>query len=261
MAASPRAMSGCVMHSDLFCRLALPTRLNSNRMYTLFTILSTKMKSAPTRRSGRRYLSVADRLNDGDHNHYNAAQNKQRPDHRSDQRIPPTLISVFHLAEAKQQKEGEGDSKSPTKEHSFPQSPCGFFCFLLRRSVAEGDESLPMFRSHVLPAPDIDAEVAFGGVEEDLKLRGGDDLGAVRAVVGMGGGDQRLDRRRFSLGFPLLLACRPSLTHAIRSRPGLPIEVPPVRLWHRHIGVSTEDLDRHLGSQTTVDSAERRVPQ
>ena len=98
MAASPRAMSGCVMHSDLFCRSALPTRLNSNRMYTLFTILSTKMKSAPTRRSGRRYLSVADRLNDGDHNHYNAAQNKQRPDHRGDQGIPPTLIPVFHLA-------------------------------------------------------------------------------------------------------------------------------------------------------------------
>lgn len=32
-------------------------------------------------------------------------------------------------------------------------------------------------------------------------------------------------------------------------------------MWHRHIAVPAKDLERHFGSQATVDSAEGRVPQ
>ena len=58
------------------------------------------MKKRPAD-AGRMYLSVADRLGDSDPDHYDTGYYEQRPDHRGDQGIPPTLIPVFHLAVAK----------------------------------------------------------------------------------------------------------------------------------------------------------------
>ena len=161
MAASPRAMSGGLMHTDL-CIAGRCQHVELKPTVHFVCDFVNKNEKAP-RGCGAHVLAIADQLDDGADDHHNADDQIDWPK-AGDQRHPAGLqADLVDESQSVNDEQDHDHPEEPDPKWNDPPWPARLFC-LFRWSTTEGDHDLPMLRSHVLPAPDIDAEVTFGGV-------------------------------------------------------------------------------------------------